>query len=67
MLKAPKFSPVMVRLTLEERAVLEKSAKDQSRSMSQMARLMLIKSLVPDDLQSAQPATQQHATSVAAR
>lgn len=64
--KAPKFSPVMVRLTLEERAALEQSAKEQDRSLSQMARLMLIKTLVPAGLQSPAAANQPHATSVAA-
>jgi hypothetical protein len=67
MSKAPKFSPVMVRLTLEERAALEQSAKEQDRSLSQMARLMLIKSLpTATGFQSAQTAMQPHSTSVAA-
>lgn len=68
MSKAAKFSPVMVRLSLEERAALEKEATEQDRSMSQTARLLLNKCLFPSaGMQSSQPATQPHATSVAPR
>jgi hypothetical protein len=65
--KAPKFSPVMVRLSLEERAALEKAAGEESRSLSQMARLLLIKSLPAAGFKSAGQATQPHATTVATR
>lgn len=43
--KAPKYSPVMVRVSLAERAALEQIAASECRSLSQMARLLLVKSL----------------------
>lgn len=63
----PKISAVMVRLTLEERAALEQAAAKESRSLSQMARLLLIKSLPLGVPPSADDDTQSHAPSVADR
>jgi hypothetical protein len=64
--KQPKFSPVMVRLSLAERAALEKAAEKECRSLSQMARLLLINHLAPAAGKSRGDAGQQHTTSVAA-
>lgn len=64
--KQQKLSAVLVRLSLAERAALEKAAEKESRSLSQMARLLLIDHLMPADGKYRGDAAQLHATSVAA-
>lgn len=64
--KQQKLSAVLVRLSLDERAALEKAAAKECRSLSQMARLLLIDRLTPAADKSRWDAAQLHATSVAA-